>query len=51
MLIFVRRLLVFSCQLNLQSGDRTFHFIAMLADQGEFHSYLPEDNLILVQIP
>jgi hypothetical protein len=23
----------------------------MLADQGEFHSYLPEDNLILVQIP
>jgi alpha-amylase/alpha-mannosidase (GH57 family) len=31
--------------------NTTFHLIAMLADQGEFHSYLPEDNLILVQIP
>jgi hypothetical protein len=51
MLIFVRRLLVFSCQSNRQSGDRTFHFIAILADQEEFHSYLPQDNLILVQIP
>jgi len=34
-----------------QEPNTTFHFIAMLADQGEFHSYLPEDNLILVQIP
>jgi len=34
-----------------QEPNTTFHLIAMLADQGEFHSYLPEDNLILVQIP
>jgi hypothetical protein len=34
-----------------QEPNTTFHLIAMLADQGEFHSYLPEDNLILIQIP
>lgn len=31
--------------------NTNLHLIAILADQGEFHSYLPEDNLIMIQIP
>jgi hypothetical protein len=31
--------------------DSSLHLIAVLADRGEFRSYVPEDGLLMLQVP